>query len=287
MQKNNKFIKSPLNYTGGKYKLLKDILPLIPENTRTFVDLFSGGFNVGINVCTDKIICNDQNKFIIELFSFFKKEDTENLISRIKERIKCFNLSLTNKEGYLKLREEYNRTKDFVDLFTLTCYSFNHQIRFNNSHEFNTPFGFDRSQYNESIEENLRRFCTALKEKNVEFSSLDFEKFDIKNLTNRDFVYLDPPYLITNAVYNDGKRGFKNWGEKEELALIGFMRELDKRNIPFMLSNVLEHDGRRNEILTEFSKDFRVIELNKTYANCSYHKKNIASKTSEVLVLNF
>ena len=69
MQKNNKFIKSPLNYTGGKYKLLKALLPLVPSDTKTFVDLFAGGFNVGINVCAEKIICNDQNKFIIELFS--------------------------------------------------------------------------------------------------------------------------------------------------------------------------------------------------------------------------
>ena len=159
MRKNSGYIKSPLNYTGGKYKLLKDILPLIPENTGVFVDLFAGGFNVGINVCADKIICNDQNRFIVEMFSFFKNTDTEEIILKVKQRIEEFSLSLTNKEGYRRLREEYNKTKSEVDLFTLTCYSFNHQIRFNNSHEFNTPFGFERSQYNDTIETNLKRFC--------------------------------------------------------------------------------------------------------------------------------
>ena len=43
-------IKSPMNYVGGKYKLLPQILPLFPKNIETFVDLFCGGFNVGINV---------------------------------------------------------------------------------------------------------------------------------------------------------------------------------------------------------------------------------------------
>lgn len=38
-----KQIKSPLNYIGGKYKLLEQILPLLPKETNTFVDLFVGG----------------------------------------------------------------------------------------------------------------------------------------------------------------------------------------------------------------------------------------------------
>ena len=43
-------IQSPLNYTGGKFKLLPQILPLFPKNINTFVDLFCGGCNVGINI---------------------------------------------------------------------------------------------------------------------------------------------------------------------------------------------------------------------------------------------
>jgi len=39
--------KSPINYTGGKFKLLPQILPLFPSNIDIFVDLFAGGFNVG------------------------------------------------------------------------------------------------------------------------------------------------------------------------------------------------------------------------------------------------
>ena len=35
-----KYVKSPLNYTGGKYKLLPQIVPLFPEGIDTFVDLF-------------------------------------------------------------------------------------------------------------------------------------------------------------------------------------------------------------------------------------------------------
>jgi hypothetical protein len=37
------YIKSPLNYTGGKYKLLPQLLEVFPKQVDTFVDLFAGG----------------------------------------------------------------------------------------------------------------------------------------------------------------------------------------------------------------------------------------------------
>lgn len=39
----NDFIKSPLNYIGGKYKILNQILPLFPKKINNFVDLFTRG----------------------------------------------------------------------------------------------------------------------------------------------------------------------------------------------------------------------------------------------------
>ena len=46
-------MKSPLNYIGGKYRLLPQILPLFPKQINTFVDLFAGGLDVSINVDAD------------------------------------------------------------------------------------------------------------------------------------------------------------------------------------------------------------------------------------------
>ena len=52
-------VKSPINYTGGKYKLLNQLKPLFPQKIDIFVDMFCGGFNVGANVNAKKIIAND------------------------------------------------------------------------------------------------------------------------------------------------------------------------------------------------------------------------------------
>ena len=43
------FVESPLNYMGSKYKMLEDIFDFIGNDHVAFVDVFGGGFNVGIN----------------------------------------------------------------------------------------------------------------------------------------------------------------------------------------------------------------------------------------------
>ena len=56
------YIKSPLNYTGGKFKLLNQIVPLFPKKIDTFVDLFAGGMNVGANTNANSLIVNSKLK---------------------------------------------------------------------------------------------------------------------------------------------------------------------------------------------------------------------------------
>lgn len=285
--KNKKYIKSPLNYTGGKYKILDKILPIFPKEIGTFVDLFSGGFNVGINVDANRIICNDNISYLIELYEYIKETETEELILKIKQIINKYELNKTNKEGYSKLRNEYNLSKKPVLLFVLICFSFNHQIRFNNSHQFNAPFGKDRSEYNIRIEENLKVFSETLKQKEIIFTSFDFLNVDLSELGKEDFVYCDPPYLISSASYNDGNRGFKNWTGKEEKQLLELLDNLNQRNIKFALSNVLYHKGQENKILAEWSQKYKTHYIDNSYRNCSYQLKNRRNKSVEVLVTNY
>lgn len=281
------YIKSPMNYTGGKYKILEHIIPSFPESINNFVDLFAGGLNVGINVQADTIYANDQITYLVELYKLFQDTSIDSLLSAIKERIAYFNLSQTNAEGYNALRAEYNQSKFLLDLFVLTCYSFNHQIRFNSKHEFNTPFGKERSSFNESIERNLVLFCTALQKKNIILSTGDFRDFDFARLTKGDVVYCDPPYLITTGSYNDGKRGFKDWTESEDSDLLALLDKLNERGILFALSNVFAHKGQTNDALIEWSKKYNVLYIDKTYSNCSYHFKDRGAKTVEVLITNY
>ncbi len=281
------YIKSPLNYTGGKYKILEPVFQAFPKDIRTFMDVFAGGFNVGINVEAERILCNDQITYLIDLFRMFRTTDTPVVLERIQNLIRKYGLTQQNKEGYYALRSSYNESKDLTELFVLTCYAFNHQIRFNNSHEFNSPFGRNRSSYNSSIEKNLTEFCQALQLKNIEFSNLDFTNLDFRGLGQEDLVYCDPPYLISTGNYNDGNRGFKDWKEKEERALLEILDGLHAQGTRFALSNVLYHKGLSNNLLIDWSRQYQVHYIDKTYSNCSYQFKDRDAVTVEVLVTNY
>lgn len=279
-----------MNYIGGKYKILPQILPLFPKNIRTFVDLFCGGCNVGINVPAEKTIFNDNLTYLIDLYKTFNLLSENEIINHIENRIKQFNLSLTNKEGYLELRNFYNQEKNPLDLFVLVAYSFNHQIRFNNSHEFNNPFGKERSCFNEHMKNNLLTFLKELNSKKSEFSAKNFDEFDFSVLSCNDFVYCDPPYLITTGTYNDGRRGFTGWSENQEKKLLQILDNLNSNLVSFALSNVLEHKGKENLILKNWIEEnnYFVSYLLKDYSNSNYHTiDRNKNSTIEVLITNY
>ena len=301
-------IQSPLNYTGGKFKLLPQILPLFPTNIDIFVDLFCGGANVGVNVKSNKTILNDTNDNLTLLFSMFKNLG-DDFLPLVDEIIEKYQLSQSSKYGYdyyncdsntglapynkdkfLKLRDDFNNSKDigyyhYAMLYTLILYSFNNQIRFNSNGHFNLPVG--KRDYNEKMKQKLQKFIDRLKGKDYKFSNLDFRDFDISTLNTNSFVYADPPYLITCATYNE--QG--GWNETDERDLLDFLNDLHRNNIKFALSNVLRSKGKENSILIDWtqrnSDRYKVINLNYSYNNSNYQTKNKNEITEEVLIINY
>lgn len=281
------FLKSPMNYVGGKYRVLDQLLPLFPKDVNRMVDLFAGGLDVCINVPAKETYANDINSFLIDIYKAFQKETPEKTLSRIDSLIDIWQLSKDNAEGYLAFRKHYNESteRDPLELYVLMCYSFNYQLRFNNEHEFNNPFGRGRSSFNEAMRKNMTAFLPRIRD--FHFSSADFRKVDLSALGALDFVYCDPPYTITTGYYNDGKRGFSGWKEKDDEDLFCLLKGLDARGVRFALSNVLVHKGVENEALQAFAKDFHVHRIYRSYANASYHAKSGSRQTVEVLVTNY
>ena len=285
------YVKSPLNYIGGKYKLLPQILPLFPHKINCFVDLFTGGCNIGINAEAAHIISNDSLIYLIDLFVSFQDNSVDDILDYIDMQIAKYRLSQTNQEGFLQLRESYNcSNRNPLDLFILVAYSFNHQIRFNSDHKYNNPFGRLRSSFNDSMRNNLIQFIEKLHKQSIHFSCLDFSSFDFSVLSRDDFVYCDPPYLITTGTYNDGKRGFEGWDEKKEKSLLNQLDELNQSGIKFALSNVLSHKGNENWILQNWiqKRGYLVQELSMNYSNSNYQTKNRDRFGSrEALITNY
>lgn len=281
----NIYDKSPLNYIGGKYKMLPKLFDLFPKEINIFVDLFCGGCDVGANINAKQIYCNDINKYVIQIFKEFQNKSIDELLSYIESTIQENHLSMTNKDAYLNFRSYYNKTKKPLDLYILVCYSFNYQFRFNSKHEYNNPFGKDRSSFNSTMKENLIKFHSNIK--NICFESKNFKDYDISHLGNGDFVYADPPYLITTGSYNDGKRGFEGWSESDDYELFKMLDKLNDQGVKFALSNVIEHKGKQNLQLIEWKSKYNTHYMDYNYNNSNYQSKNKNKTTKEVLITNY
>lgn len=275
--------ESPLNYIGSKAKIVNEIKKYVPKNINSFIDAFAGGFNVGININADKIIYNDLNYYVKDLVESFEKFDTYEYIKYSKQIIKKFRLEKSNSESYINARNYYNSLekseRDPRFLFTLILYGFQQQIRFNNSHNFNNPVGM--RWFNDKVLEKLVSFSRRAKENNYNFLCDNYTNVTNK-LGKRNFVYLDPPYMLTTGSYNDGKRGFEGWNEELEDNLFQYANGLNSRKIPFMLSYVHEHAGKTNEKFHDWviRNDYNLISLGEIVGISGSRRK-------EVLVTNY
>ena len=272
--------ESPLNYTGSKSKMITDIKKNLPNDFKSFIDIFGGGFNVGLNVNSNKIIYNDINYFVKEIVESFMINDTYDYLMYIKKIIRKFSLEKSNSESYLKSRQYYNslppEKKDPRLLYTIILYGYQQQMRFNGNHSFNNPVGM--RWFNDKVLEKMISFSRILKEKNVVFECSDYIGL-LKKIPKNAFIYMDPPYMLTKGSYNDGKRGFLGWNKKLEKEFLTFVDEFDKNNNKFMISYVLQHKGKINNEVTRWIRQK------------GYHRINLKPKPGinrkEVLIINY
>ncbi len=307
--KQKELIQSPLNYIGGKYKLLPQLLPHFPIDIDCFVDLFCGGCNVGINIPCNKVIFNDNNSLLKYMFNTFKNNDKKTTFELIENIIEKYGLSNSNKYGYeyygcnsedglakyntpqfMKLRDDFNKCTNhdslyYITLYVLIIYAFNNQIRFNKKGEFNLPSG--KRDFNKKMQDKLSMFIDRLKSGDYTFESYDFKELPNETWNEKTFVYVDPPYLISCATYNEQN----GWNENLEKELLNYLDKLNEKGIRFALSNVLHSKGKENNILLDWVNKnidkYRVIYLDYSYANSNYQTKDKTSKTDEVLIVNY
>lgn len=286
-------IKDIFNYVGNKYKLLDRILPIV-NGRKVFVDVFGGSGVVGVNQDSEILVYNDKLWQLTNILQTFYNLGGENSLIEVDKTISKYNLSKVNKEGFLNARNDYNLLKDktsqqaSVLLYSIVIHSFNYQMGFNSSGEFNVSFGKDRSSFNPSLRARFVDFIDKMQKKQVVFTKNSFEdiiKAVVNKVPSKDIVfYLDPPYLISDDSYSRTK--YVKWGQELEERLYTQLSYLNTMGFSFVLSNVIENNGNENTILKKWAKQFNVAELDRDYSNCNYQKGK-AFKNKEILVTNF
>lgn len=299
----NKIIRSPLFYVGDKYKLLKEIKQYFPTQINRFIEPFTGGGSVFLNITAKEFYLNDIDKNVFLLHKFLIKHSKSpmtfflevekiileyNLSRSYKEDIVPYELKAKhkktyyakfNKESFNKLKNDFNNSKD-LDLYkfyVLLIYGFNRMIRFNSSGRYNLPVG--NVDFNKNVVEALGNYFTKVNSENINWWNLDYNEFlSMVKPSKNDFIYFDPPYLITFSEYN------KLWNETNEVDFINTLDNLNKKGIMFAVSNVTFYKEKENKIFNNWSKNYNVIPINSNYI--SYHDNSI-KRFNEVLVTNY
>ncbi len=289
------YIKNAIVYQGNKYKLLDKILPLLPENINTFIDVFCGSGTMGLNVLHNNlakdIIFNDLNAPIINILKKTINE-TDDLLWEIEYNITNHNLRKTFKDTPKEEQElakiSYITFRKYVNSLTLTpkqkasydfilhLFSFNSLIRFNQKEKFNASFGFSTARDPKIAKEYLKKMYNLDKEKIIFFNSdfLELFKANKTTLNNNDFIYVDPPYLNTTAVYNENR--LTGWKEEDEDKLLKMLDIMDKGGIKFGMSNTFSGKcGTHNEKLKKWAEKYETHYFDKNYNVFGHSNKKI------------
>jgi len=307
-------MKTPLNYTGNKSRLMSQFVNYFPKKVDVFVDLFCGGATVGLSIEAKKVFFIDNNLNVINLLKHLSKYNFNILLSRLEKLIELYNLSYSakfgykryrnnidkadnnglkayNTDGFYRLRSDYNSIKNKFSisaldrLYLLVVYGFNNDMRFNRKGEFNLPIG--KTDLNKNNIKKLINYIERVKKINCVFLCGDFREKNVqKILMKADFIYADPPYLIGDAVYNESG----NWTEETEQELIDLLNILNKNNKKFALSNVVDKVGSTNKPLSDWifqRTDLHIFNINYHYRSSSYNKINRNAQEREVLITNF
>lgn len=274
-------IQTPFNYTGSKFKLLPQILPLFDYSKPYFVDTFMGGGSVYTNVLDkyERIWANDIIKELVAIHEKLAKD----IDNAFVDKVKSLCVAKDDQEGYVKLRTTFNRDRLPEQLFALMLCCTNNMMRFNQSFEFNQTFG--KRTFNKKTEEKIAEFQKHLDKflHKVHYTSLNFKLIQpSKAGISKCMFYFDPPYFNTEAGYN------AYWSEQSEQDLFDYIIEIDKSGASFALSGIMgEHKGNpQSQIITKLlDNDYKGHILNFDYEKVARNKEQ--NRGTEILITNY
>jgi len=218
-------------WAGGKNKMLKHYLPIMPEKVETYVEPFFGGGAMFIHIVQNykpkNLVINDVNKDIIRVYNSIK-----NNLPEFLEKLDsyCSVFLPMNKEDrkkyYFEVRyehaydyEKWSEAEEAATLYFLMKTGFNgiFQVNINTNGRYGTPAGLlnqKDSVYDLSV---VKWWHEALQ--NTEIMSNDWKEClkQIPDVENT-FVFLDPPYRSSFTSYG------QIFGDDEQERLLKYVK---------------------------------------------------------------
>jgi len=195
-----------LKWTGSKRPIADKIIQNFPSEIDTYYEPFCGGCSVGMEMMKNKYpvkeyIFSDINNDSIQLLTEVKNNPDR--ICDEYERLHnslCMCKSEDDKvEFYNKVRNRLNKNHIPSDFLFINRTCTNGVIRYNYKGDFNSSFHHGRDGIKPNLMRRIIYNCHNLFVTNkCQFICQDYRKIDPNP---HDFVYMDPPYDGSNALY--------------------------------------------------------------------------------------
>ena len=193
-----------LKYRGGKSREISRFLQYIPTGYNRYIEPFFGGGAVYFYLEPEKAIINDVNE---KLMLFYKQlrncypemrkqldeiqhlyEENQAEFKRLKVQTPDARVPNANEEFYYRMRKLFNYPDgsylDGVVYFFINKTAYSGMIRYNNSGEYNVPFGRYPNLNTQLVTEQHSRLLQK-----AELYSCDYSKiFDMAD--KDDFIFL-------------------------------------------------------------------------------------------------
>jgi DNA adenine methylase Dam len=267
-------IKSPFNYNGTKQNSLDFLFQYFDTSKDKFIDLFCGGGSVGIEALKHYkyVVMNDKMVPLINFYNELKNTPIDTILAKL-EAIK---LDKEDKAGYQNFRSLFNQggATDPYQFYMLCCCCNSNMVRFNQQKLFNQTWG--NRTFNDSLKSKLKEYAKVIyNNPNLTFLNLSFEAVP---LDQNSFIYLDPPYIQTEAGYNC------LWSKELEEALYDYIDKLNLSGYHFAMSNTLYHHGELNWAYDKFKK-YNIIKVPEFHNKL--RKQDYDKKSEEILITNY
>ena len=274
----HELIRSPVPYAGSKYRTMEQIHKHLPENIDTLYDLFTGSMTVPLNVDARRRVCYEYDQHQFEILDYMLRTPEDELIEHFNSLVKMYRIG-TEYRKYDSMLRDYSRKQDPLLLLLLITNSYMSQVSHSRFGVTGTP-NTHRSSNPQHRLTRILEFKKRLSGSTKLIHGSCLELFKPSKLKKDDLVYMDPPYLITNASYN------KSWTEEHEHQLYDLADKVDAEGGKFALSNVTHRNGVRNDILWKWHKKWNVHKIDISYSSME-HMAGHSIDVKEVLITNY
>lgn len=220
-------------WVGGKFSELPTVLEHLPHGKR-LIEPFVGGGSVFTNAGFRHNLLNDINGDLINFYQTLQREG-HSLVTLSYSFFQNYN----NADGYLEVREAFNRGKydqlhHAAAFLYLNRHCFNGVTRYNQNGEFNVGYGKYKAPYFPHAE--MEAFLADDVLKNTSFVSGDFAGV-IEAAGEGDVIFCDPPYEPLPDTEGFTSYSGNSFRFDEQKRLVSLLVEAHQRGAKVVITN--------------------------------------------------